>query len=68
MKSLWKDGHEIEVIKHPQRGEEPLLEALAPDGYAWQGEMTGIHGADMADLRDRVAHTDLLPADFDGDD
>lgn len=65
MATIEKDGHTIEVMRHPQRGEAPLLEALAPDGYAWEGELSGIHGASMADLRQRVAHTSLEPIEPD---
>ena len=63
-----KGEHKIVVEVHPQPFGEKLYEAMAPKGFKWAGDTWSIHGADMDDLRNRVAHTDLEEADDDEED
>lgn len=67
MPTIKKDDHTIEVETHPQPFGYKLYEAMAPDGYKWAGDSWSIHGDSLADLRARVAQTDLESAGEDED-
>lgn len=62
MPTINKAGHLIQVETHPQPFGYKLYEAMAPEGYKWAGDSWSIHGESLADLRARVAHTDLEPS------
>lgn len=67
MATFKKDGHLIQVEVHPQPFGTKLYEAVAPDGYSWGGECWSIHGDSLADLKQRAAHTELVPTEDDAD-
>lgn len=67
MATITKGAHRIEVERHPQPFGVWLYEAVAPDGFKWAGDTWSIHGESLADLRQRVAHTNLEPAEEDED-
>lgn len=61
--SVFKDGFQLGVVKHPQPFGEFLYEVEAPDGFAWDGEVWSIHGDSVEDLQQRADSMMMIPTE-----